>query len=159
MTPRRLALTVAAGVIVLDQATKQLMLSLLEDGPIELIPGVLQLAIIKNPGMAFGLLRGAGSVVALVAIAAAITIFLATRTLRKTLDAIALGLILGGAIGNLLDRIFRGDGFLDGEVIDWFDLSFFPAFNVADSAITIGAVLALWSALQTEAKASSSPTN
>ena len=63
---------------------------------------------------------------------------------NSTGETVALGLVLGGAIGNLADRAFRGDGFLDGGVVDFVDFSFFPAFNAAYSAITIGAVLALW---------------
>jgi signal peptidase II len=59
-----------------------------------------------------------------------------------------LGLVLGGAIGNLIDRIFRGPGLLDGEVVDFIDFDFFPTFNVADSAITIGAVLAVLLAIR-----------
>jgi len=155
MTPRRLALAVATGVIVLDQLTKWWAASALADGPIELIPDFLRLALIRNPGAAFGLLKGAGSIIALIAIVAAAGVFLALPNLRRSLDAVALGLVLGGAIGNLIDRIARGDGLLDGKVIDFFDLSFFPAFNVADAAITIGALLALWEALRSPSNTSS----
>jgi signal peptidase II len=66
----------------------------------------------------------------------------------STGETVALGLVLGGAVGNLVDRAFRGDGFLDGGVVDFVDFSFFPAFNVADSAITVGAILALWFAFR-----------
>ena len=65
------------------------------------------------------------------------------RDLPGKPEAVAIGLVLGGAVGNLLDRVFRGDGWLDGKVIDFIDFNFFPTFNVADSAITIGAILAV----------------
>ena len=90
------------------------------------------------------MLDGFGSVIALIAIAAVVFIFLLAVQVDRKGEIAALGLVLGGAIGNLLDRIFRGDGFLDGGVVDFVDFSFFPAFNVADSAITIGAAAALW---------------
>ena len=159
MNPRRLALLVAGGVVFLDQLTKWWAVTALADGPIELIPDLLQLALIRNPGAAFGLLRGAGSIIALVAIVAVAGVFLALPNLRRRLDAVALGLVLGGAIGNLIDRVARGDGLFDGEVIDFFDLSFFPAFNVADAAITIGAALALLEALRSRPTDSSSPSS
>lgn len=56
----------------------------------------------------------------------------------------ALGLVLGGAVGNLIDRLFRGDGFLDGGVVDFIDFSFFATFNVADACVTIGVILLLF---------------
>ena len=65
------------------------------------------------------------------------------RQLPGRFEGFAIGLVLGGAVGNLLDRIFRGDGFLNGKVIDFIDFDFFPTFNAADSAITIGAILAV----------------
>ncbi len=70
-------------------------------------------------------------------------IFALAGKVERRREVAALALVLGGALGNLIDRIFRGDGLLDGGVVDFIDLSFFPAFNVADSAITIGAGLAL----------------
>jgi signal peptidase II len=99
---------------------------------------------VTNSGAAFSLLEGFGSIIALIAIAAAVFIFLLAVQVDSKGEIIALGLVLGGALGNLTDRVFRGDGFLDGGVIDFVDFSFFPAFNVADSAITVGAALALW---------------
>jgi signal peptidase II len=66
-----------------------------------------------------------------------------TALVERPRETVALGLVMGGALGNLIDRVFRGSGLLDGAVIDWVDFSFFPAFNVADSAISIGAALAV----------------
>ena len=89
---------------------------------------------------------------------AVVVIVLVIRKVERGYDAVALGLVLGGAIGNLLDRIFRGDGLLDGRVVDFLDFSFFPAFNVADSAITVGAALALLEVVSARS-AQQSPTS
>lgn len=141
---RRLALTVAAAVIVVDQLTKWWVVATLPGKPVVLVDGFLQFRFVSNSGAAFSLLDGFGSVIGLVAIAAVVFIFVVAVRVNSTGETVALGLVLGGAIGNLADRAFRGDGFLDGGVVDFVDFSFFPAFNAADSAITIGAVLALW---------------
>jgi signal peptidase II len=143
LSPRRLAFSVAAVVIALDQLTKAWVVATLSDGPVVLIDGFLQLRLVRNPGAAFSLLQGAGSLIALGAVAAAILIVLMVHRMETRFEAAALGLVLGGAIGNLIDRIFRGSGLLDGEVVDFVDFDFFPTFNVADSAITIGAALAI----------------
>lgn len=143
LNTRRIALVVAAIVIVVDQLTKWWVVATLPGKPIVLIDGFLQLKYVTNKGASFGMLPGAGSIIALVAIAAVVFIVLVSGRLEVRGEAIALGLVLGGAVGNLLDRVFRGDGLLDGGVVDFVDFSFFPAFNVADSAITIGAGLAL----------------
>ena len=145
---RRLALTVAAAVLFVDQLTKWWVVATLPGKPIVLVEGFLQFRFVSNSGAAFSLLDGFGSVIGLIAIAAAVFIFLVAVKVESTGETVALGLVLGGALGNLADRAFRGDGFLDGGVVDFVDFSFFPAFNVADSAITIGAILALWFAFR-----------
>ncbi len=159
LSTRRLGIAVAASVVAFDQATKALVVAALDQGdPLELIPGFFQIAHIRNPGAAFGLLRGAGSYLALGAVAAAVVITLVIRRVERRYDAVALGLVLGGAVGNLIDRVVRGDGLLDGRVVDFLDFSFFPAFNVADSAITVGAALALWEAVSARSE-QKSPTS
>ncbi len=147
LTTRRIAFATAAVVVAADQATKVWAVATLADSPIYLVDGFFRLALIRNPGAAFGLLRGAGSILALLAIAAAAAIVVVLRRIDRRADAVALGLVLGGAIGNLVDRVLRDDGLLDGRVVDFLDFSFFPAFNLADTAITLGAMLALWEAL------------
>ena len=141
---------VAAAVVVIDQLTKWWVSETLQDAPITLIRGFLSLRYVTNPGAAFSMLQGAGSLLALAAVAAAVFIFMVVRKIDRPAEALPLGLILGGAVGNLLDRVFRGDGLLDGEVVDFVDFDFFPAFNVADSAITIGAIAAVLVAFRRE---------
>lgn len=134
-------------VVAADQVTKVVAVAALQDGPVDIVPDFFRLALIRNPGAAFGLLKGAGSVLALLALVAAAAILLAIRRIERRPDALALGLVLGGAVGNLVDRFVRDDGLLSGRVVDFIDFSFFPAFNLADTAITLGALLALWEAL------------
>ena len=143
MTPRTAAFVTGACVLVADQLTKWWAATVLPGDPISLIGDFLQLRYVTNSGAAFSLLQGSGSIIALVAIAVVVFIVIVVRTVPYRPEAISLGLVLGGALGNLTDRLFRGPGLLDGEVVDFVDFSFFPAFNVADSAITIGAAFAL----------------
>lgn len=143
MNTRQIALVAAGAIVVLDQLTKWWVVATLPGDPIVVIDGFLTLRYVTNSGAAFGMLEGAGSIIALAAVATAVIIAVAVRNDPGRWESLALGLVGGGAVGNLLDRIFRGDGLLDGAVVDWFDLDFFPAFNVADSAITVGAILAL----------------
>ena len=161
MTSRRLPLLLAVAVIAADQLTKWWAVSTLPGNPIELIPGVLFLRYVTNPGAAFGLLPGAGSFIALGAVAAVVRIVLGVHRLPGRLEAVAMGLVLGGALGNLGDRLFRGPGLLDGRVVDFVDFEYFPAFNVADSAITVGAALALLAAfvLSRESRGNADPAS
>ena len=133
----------AAGVIALDQLTKWWALQALADGPIVLIEDFLQLRLLFNTGASFSILTNAGPILAIVAFGVVGLIVWLLGEASRSIEAVALGLVLGGAIGNLLDRVFRGDGFLDGAVVDFIDFSFFATFNVADAAINIGVALLL----------------
>jgi signal peptidase II len=130
-------------VVIADQATKAWALEALDDGPIVLIDGVLNFRLFFNTGASFSLFAKGGAVIGLVVIGVVIMIFFALREAGLRLDAVALGLVLGGAVGNLLDRMFRGDGFLDGAVVDFINVPFFATFNVADIAINVGVGLLL----------------
>ncbi len=152
------ALLIAAGVVALDQATKAWALAALDEGPIRLIDDFLRLALARNSGAAFGLLRGVGSWLALLAVIIIVTIFMGLRVDLDRPSTIALGLILGGAIGNLIDRLFRGSGLADGLVVDFIDFNFWPTFNVADSAITVGALIIVWEGLRSFAATPSEPS-
>ncbi|MDH3607580.1 MAG: signal peptidase II [Acidimicrobiia bacterium] len=143
MTNRRLTLSVAAAVVALDQLTKWMALSAFDDGPTEVIGDFLVFRLVRNPGAAFNSLQGSGVLIGLVAVVVVLALIRLSGSTEHRSEALVFGLILGGAIGNLADRAFRGDGFLDGAVIDWIDLWFIPTFNVADSSLTIGAVLAV----------------
>ena len=144
----RFAVGIAIAVISVDRLTKEWAATALADGPFEIIPGALSLSLTENFGASFSMLQGAGPVLGIAAVGAAFVILLALRTATDRAEVVALALIMGGALGNLVDRIIRGDGFLDGGVIDFIALPNFPHFNVADSVITIGAALLIWSAIR-----------
>lgn len=143
-----LALGLALGVLALDQVTKVWSETSLADGRIEVIPGFLWFTYAENTGASFSLFQGRGSIIGVVAIGAVIFVLASLRAERPALEVAGLGLVLGGAVGNLVDRFRRGDGLLDGPVVDWIQVPNFPVFNVADSALTIGVVLLLISAWQ-----------
>lgn len=141
---------IAAVVVVLDQLTKQWALAALEGEPrIVIVDGFFELTFTRNPGSAFSLFQGNGPILGIIALGVVGLIVFVLRDASHRLEALALGLVLGGALGNLTDRAFRGDGFLDGAVIDWVDLWWIPTFNVADAAITIGVGLLLVAAVVT----------
>lgn len=136
LTPRRVSALLALGVIALDQVTKSWMVA--RDGPIRLIGDFLQLRVSRNAGAAFSSFTGGGRFIAVIAVVVIATLAIFIGRSERTVEIVTMGAILGGATGNLLDRIFRGSGVFDGRVVDWIDFSFFPSFNVADSALTIG---------------------
>jgi signal peptidase II len=142
---RWLAIGIVLAVVALDVLTKVWAVSALSDGPIDLIGDTVRFDLVRNPGGAFSFLSGAGVTPLLALLAIGVTIYL-VRLLGRAEDrwsVVALALILGGALGNLLDRIFRSPGFLRGEVVDFVSVGWWPTFNVADSALSVGIVLLL----------------
>jgi signal peptidase II len=131
----------AVGVYALDRVTKLWAEAALAGRPpIEVVPGVLSLNYTTNSGGAFGLGRSAPWVFAgATVLVSLVIVFVSFRLDRRPL-AVALGLILGGALGNLTDRVLNGPG-LSGSVTDFIDLQVWPVFNLADGAIVTGAVL------------------
>ncbi len=143
--PRRTGLVsaVAAAVLVLDAATKQWALSALADGPIDLF-GSVRLNLIFNKAGAFGLGGAFVPFLAVAALVLVVVMVMVGSASARVVPAVALGLILGGAFGNVADRVFRSPGFLKGAVVDFVDVGFWPVFNLADSAITCGCLLLLF---------------
>ncbi len=135
----RVAFSAAALVVVgLDQLTKHLALTGLDDGPIDLV-GSLRLNLTFNDGAAFSL--GSGRTIVITAIASLVALVLIRMGWRadRPIWALGLGVVLGGAAGNLVDRYVRdGDGFGAGHVVDFVDLGWWPVFNVADAALWVG---------------------
>jgi signal peptidase II len=129
-------------VIGLDQLIKYLVVRQLAGSPpFRIIGGFVELRYATNSGGAFSLLTGAPVFFALMAIAVIGGILYASRRARGLPIAVALGLLLGGAVGNLLDRIFRGDVPLRGEVVDFVKIGPWPLFNLADSCVVIGGIM------------------
>lgn len=139
-----LLLAVAVIVIVADVVTKVLAVAHFGDGSrLRLLGGVLVLRETRNPGAAFGLAGGATVLFTLVAAVVVVAIARTARRLRSGPWAVTLGLLLGGASGNLLDRLLRAPGPLRGHVVDWIELPRWPVFNLADAAIVTGGILAM----------------
>jgi len=136
------ALIVAAVIVVADQITKAWALRSIPTGTsIDLISGVLRLRVYENQGVAFSMFQNAGTVLVIAIIVAVIVILFALKSSESWWQSITLGLVLGGAMGNLVDRFVRGSGFLNGRVVDWIEPSFFATFNLADASITIGVIV------------------
>ena len=134
---------VAAAVYAADVISKVIVVAMLtENVPVRVVGSLLRLDYLRNPGAAFSLGAGGYTIVfTLIAAAVIVAIVRMARTLASSRWAIALGLLLGGALGNLTDRIFRGPGPLRGWVVDFIQLPHWPVFNVADSAICCGGAL------------------
>ena len=140
---RRLYL-VAALTWGLDIATKIWAVNNLSArNPVELLGSFFQLTLVRNPGAAFSFATGATIVFTFISFAAVIAILYYSTKITSLNWANTLGLVLGGVLGNLTDRLFRSPGFLKGEVIDWLELTHWPVFNLADSAIVVAAFLAI----------------
>ena len=138
----RITFAVAAAVVVLDQITKYLAVRFLEgQPPVEVVGQWVRLVFLRNSGAAFSLGTGVTFIFSAIAIAVIIVIVRTSRKLGSLGWAIALGGLLGGALGNLLDRIFRDPGFLRGHVVDFVYVQNFATFNLADSAIVCSAIL------------------
>ena len=129
---------VAAVVVVADQLTKTWALRALADETIDLV-GSLRLRLVFNTGSAFSIGAGLGPVLAVVGVVVVVVLLRTSKDLDGLPALAGLGLVLGGAVGNLADRAFRaGDGFLSGGVVDFVDLQWWPVFNLADAAICLG---------------------
>jgi signal peptidase II len=142
-----LLLALATVVVVVDQASKMLVVARLpENDPVPVIDGWLQLRLVRNPGAAFSLSTGTTWLFTIIACVVVAVIIRIARRLGSTPWAVALGLLLGGALGNLIDRFLREPGFARGHVVDFieylrFPFISFPVFNVADSCIVTAACL------------------
>ncbi|WP_251093004.1 signal peptidase II [Streptomyces sp. Caat 7-52] len=141
---RRIAVLFAVAVFAyaLDLVSKLLVVSRLEGhAPIRVVGDLLELHAIRNPGAAFGFGAAFTIIFTLIAAAVIVVIIRLARKLYSFPWAIALGLLLGGALGNLTDRIFRAPGVFEGEVVDFIAPKGFAVFNLADSAIVCGGIL------------------
>lgn len=134
-----LALVTAAAVVATDQVTKTWAVHRLSRGPIHVV-WKLDLLLSYNTGSAFGLAQGWAPVITAAAGLIVVALLAVLRGVRSRPMAVALGLVLGGALGNLADRVLRGH---HGAVVDFVALHFWPTFNVADSCIVVGVALAV----------------
>ena len=142
-----LLVLIAAAVVAVDQTTKQLALDRLSDGPVDVIDGVFRLRLAFNSGGAFGLLQGLPGFFLIATIVVVCLIVFWVRNLDDPRSIAPLGLILGGGLGNLADRVLRD---FDGNVVDFLDFHIWPVFNLADSAIVVGVLATFWFSFRSE---------
>jgi signal peptidase II len=138
---RRLLLSLAAAVIVADQLTKHWAVNALSDGHTVDVVWTMRFALGFNSGMAFSRATGLGPVIGVIATVVVVWLLSSLRKAGSRLSAVGMALVGGGAGGNVIDRLFRGPGWFRGSVVDFVDLQWWPVFNVADSAITVGGCL------------------
>jgi len=127
-----------------DVVSKVIVVATLRPGQVHaLVPGVLDLLLTRNAGAAFSLGTGSTVIFTAVALAVVVAIVRFAPRLASLAWAVVLGLLLGGALGNLSDRLVRAPGVGRGEVVDWVHLHHWPVFNIADACISVGAVMAV----------------
>ncbi len=153
---RGVTLATALVVVVADQITKHWALNALADGHTIDIVGSLRFNLAFNTGMAFAKGQGIGPLIAVVGVLVVAYLLIGLR--RNTAPgSFLVGLVAGGAMGNIIDRLFRGDAWLNGAVVDFIDLQWWPIFNIADAAIVVGAAaLVVASMLPERAKSDAS---
>jgi signal peptidase II len=135
---RTLTALIAVAIVVADQATKHWALNALGDGRTIDVVGSLRFNLAFNTGMAFAKGQGIGPIIAVVGVIVVAYLLVGLRRDTKP-GAVLVGMVAGGAAGNIVDRLFRGDAWLRGAVVDFIDLQWWPIFNIADAAIVLGA--------------------
>ena len=145
----RMSIAVAAALVAIDQITKNWAIENLADGREHHVIWTLQWNLAFNSGMAFSRGRGLGPFIGVLAFVVVIALVVSSARVESRLGRVAAGMLIGGALGNLLDRAFRGDGLLNGAVIDFIDVQWWPIFNIADVGVTVGAVLFMLASVMT----------
>jgi signal peptidase II len=139
---RGVAVTLAVlAIVALDQLTKVWVVAAFSDSPLHIFGNTVMFAVSRNSGSAFSRFRGFTPLLAIAAVVVAVFLVRAVRRATDRVLLVGLVLVLGGALGNLVDRFVRSPGILRGHVVDFIAVGSFPVFNVADSCITIGAII------------------
>ena len=151
MQIRKSLTAVLLATLLLAQITKWLALEHLENGKAVELFWTLQMRLVRNAGVSFGKGSELGQLVSVVVFVVIVVLLKVAVNSKDRRTAVLYGLIIGGALGNLTDRIFRkSDGFLKGEVVDFIDFQWWPVFNIADSAVVIGCLLLVVNGLRSE---------
>jgi len=141
----RIGIGAAVAVLILDILTKGWAVSALSDGRDIHIFWTLHFALTRNEGMAFSTGTNVGPIIGMLAIVVIAILIFTMRKQSSVVSIVATGCIIGGAIGNVLDRVFRGSAFLGGAVVDFIDFRWWPVFNIADIGIVCGAIAVAYS--------------
>ena len=134
---------------MLDQVSKHLAVNALDDRMVDIV-GSLRFNLAFNEGMAFSRGNGLGPIIGVVALVVVVVLLVSVGRATNRWYPRAAGLVMGGALGNVVDRLFRGRAWLRGAVVDFIDVQWWPIFNVADMAVTVGGVLLLLTSLSAE---------
>lgn len=137
----RLAFAVAGVALMVDLGSKQLAVRELSGAPVRVLGDVLQLELVRNPGAAFSAAASLTPLISVVAVLATVVVCWYALRVRHRGWAVALGLLLAGVSGNLVDRLFRAPGPFRGHVVDFLALPHWPVFNVADMCIDVAGAL------------------
>lgn len=129
---------------ILDFATKNYALSAFSSQPKKVIGSLLQFTLVRNSGAAFSLATGFSLIFTAISVVVVATVTFYAPRITSRGWSISLGFLLGGVLGNLSDRIFRSPALFNGHVIDWIQLPHWPVFNIADSAICVAAIIAMY---------------
>jgi len=146
---RRSSLAVASGVVAFDQITKHWAVNRLNGDRVIDVLGSLRFNLSFNNGMAFSQGTGIGPIIGVLGIIVVAYLLVGMRKSSLS-SAVFVGLVAGGAAGNIVDRLFRGEAWLHGAVVDFIDLQWWPVFNIADAAICIGGALLVFTSFRTE---------
>ena len=147
---------IIASVVIADQASKNWALNSLSDGRTIDLVWTLRFNLVFNSGMAFSKGQGLGRLIGLLAIGVAVWLWFGLQKATTRFSVVGTSMLIGGALGNVVDRMFRGEKWLAGAVVDFIDLQWFPVFNVADSAVTVGAAVLIIASVAKSRKAQQS---
>ena len=147
--PWKSSIITSSGIILLDQLTKWWALERLEDGQIVELFWTLQFRLVRNTGIAFSQGENLGPVFTILILFVILLVVRLGAQIQSRVGKVSVGLVIGGAIGNLVDRVFRAEeGFLGGGVVDFVDFQWWPVFNIADSAIVVGGLMMFWAGMK-----------
>lgn len=147
-----LAAAIVVCLLVLDQVTKTWALNRLDAGRIIDVVWTLRFNLAFNTGMAFSRGPGMGPIIGVVSVIVVTVLIISLRRSTSTLRTVASASIIGGALGNIVDRLFRGEGWMRGAVVDFIDFQWWPIFNIADMAIVLGGVALVIAMSRSEAR-------
>ena len=135
------SIAIAAVCVLFDQITKHWAVSSLNDGHVIDVVWTLRFNLAFNGGMAFGRGQGLGAIIGVIATIVVVALLVSLKQNNGRMATVAVGLIVGGALGNIVDRLFREEGWFRGRVVDFIDFQWFPIFNIADTCINVGGAL------------------
>lgn len=147
---------IIAAVVLADQLSKNWALNSLSEGRTIDLVWTLRFNLVFNSGMAFSQGQGLGRLIGLLAIGVALWLWAGLRKATSQFSVVGTSMVIGGALGNVVDRLFRGEKWLAGAVVDFIDFQWFPVFNIADSAVTVGAAILIFSSVASSWRANSS---